>query len=79
MPTELVRRLLAHLVLDLPTPVIHHQLAGDSYTEAQILEAWTRARAAGFTESSGLGRDRLTGTGRSLGLDGLQDGSEQPS
>jgi hypothetical protein len=67
MPTELVRRLVAHLVLDLPTPLIHHQLAADGYTEAQILEAWTQARAAGYTESSGHGRDRLTETGRSLG------------
>jgi hypothetical protein len=64
MPTELVRRLLVHLVADLPSSVIHHQFAADGYTEAEILEAWTEARAAGYTESTGLGRDRLTEAGK---------------
>lgn len=34
------------------------------YTQDQISEAWTEARAAMLTESSGLGQDRLTDAGR---------------
>jgi hypothetical protein len=70
MPTELVRRLAVLLVADLPGPVIHYQLAADGYTEAQIMEAWTQARSEGYTESTGLGRDRLTDLGRHLGRAG---------
>jgi glycerol dehydrogenase-like iron-containing ADH family enzyme len=34
------------------------------YTQDQISEAWTAARAARYTESTGLGMDRLTDAGR---------------
>jgi hypothetical protein len=34
------------------------------YTEDEVMEAWDQARAAGFTESTGLGQDRLTESGR---------------
>jgi hypothetical protein len=35
------------------------------YTQEQISKAWTDARAARYTESTGLGMDRLTDAGRS--------------
>ncbi|HKY48562.1 MAG TPA: hypothetical protein VJQ79_11330 [Acidimicrobiia bacterium] len=34
------------------------------YTQNQISAAWHEARAMGLTESSGLGRDRLTEAGK---------------
>lgn len=34
------------------------------YTQDQISAAWHEARAMGLTESTGLGRDRLTEFGR---------------
>ena len=34
------------------------------YTQDQISAAWHEARAMGFTESTGLGRDRLTEVGK---------------
>jgi hypothetical protein len=34
------------------------------FTEDEVMEAWDQARAAGFTESTGLGQDRLTEKGR---------------
>jgi hypothetical protein len=40
----------------------HLRLAG--FTEDEVMEAWDQARAAGFTESTGLGQDRLTESGR---------------
>jgi hypothetical protein len=33
-------------------------------SETQVLAAWDQARAAGFTESTGLGQDGLTEKGR---------------
>jgi hypothetical protein len=40
------------------------RMAAAGYNEDQIREAWDEAREAGFTESSGLGQDRLTEKGR---------------
>jgi hypothetical protein len=40
----------------------HLRTAG--FTEDEVIEAWDQARAAGFTESTGLGADRLTEKGR---------------
>lgn len=37
------------------------------YTQDQVSAAWHEARAAGYTESSGLGRDRLTDAGKARG------------
>ena len=37
------------------------------YTQDQISAAWHGARAMGLTESTGLGRDRLTEAGKSRG------------
>jgi hypothetical protein len=34
------------------------------YEEQQLLDAWDEARRLGFTESTGLGQDRLTEEGR---------------
>lgn len=34
------------------------------YTQEQISAAWTAARAARYTESTGLGSDRITVAGR---------------
>ncbi len=40
------------------------QLTSAGYTEEEIRAAWNAARASGFTESTGLGQDRLTDIGR---------------
>jgi hypothetical protein len=40
----------------------HLRIAG--FSEDEVMDAWDRARAAGFTESTGLGQDRLTDKGR---------------
>lgn len=64
MESDIIRRLLEHLVADTPGPIIHRTLQADGYTETEILDAWNHARAGGYTESSGLGRDRLTDSGR---------------
>jgi hypothetical protein len=53
-----VDRLLVFLMEDRRTVLDRMATAG--YTEDQIREAWDQARAAGFTESTGLGQDRLT-------------------
>lgn len=37
------------------------------YTQDEVSAAWREARAAGHTESSGLGRDRLTAAGKERG------------
>ena len=34
------------------------------FSEEEMRDAWDQARAAGFTESTGLGQDRLTEEGR---------------
>ncbi len=40
------------------------QLMGAGYAEDEVRGAWNFARAAGYTESTGLGTDRLTPAGR---------------
>ena len=37
------------------------------YTQDEVLAAWREARAAGYTETTGLGMDRLTQEGRVRG------------
>jgi hypothetical protein len=60
---ELVDQLLA--ILAGPNPgFASHQLRAAGHGEDEIMGAWNYARAAGFTESSGLGQDRLTPAGR---------------
>jgi hypothetical protein len=43
---------------------VSEQMRIAGYTEDGVMEAWDQARAAGFTESTGLGADRLTEKGR---------------
>ena len=60
---ELVDRLLA--ILAGPNPrLASQQLMAAGHTEDEVRGAWNFARSAGFTESSGLGRDRLTPSGK---------------
>jgi hypothetical protein len=60
---ELVDQLLA--ILAGPTPSsCSDQLIAAGHTEAEVRGAWNFARAAGYTESTGLGMDRLTSRGR---------------
>ena len=40
------------------------QLMAAGFNEEEVRAAWDQARAAGFTESTGLGQDRLTEAGR---------------
>ena len=40
------------------------QLMAAGYTEDEVRGAWNFARAAGYTESTGLGMDRLTAAGK---------------
>jgi hypothetical protein len=44
---------------------VSDQMKLTGYTEDEVMEAWDQARAARFTESTGLGQDRLTEGGRS--------------
>ena len=60
---ELCDRLLSILIgPDRSTAT--RQLMAAGYTEDEVRGAWNFARAAGYTESSGLGSDRLTAAGR---------------
>ena len=60
---ELVVQPLA--ILARPDPgFVSQQLAPAGYSEDEIMGAWNYARAAGNTESSGLGQDRITPAGR---------------
>jgi hypothetical protein len=60
---ELVDQLLA--ILARPDPgFASQQLREAGYGEDEIMGAWNFARAAGYTESSGLGQDRITASGR---------------
>ena len=64
---ELVDQLLA--ILARPNPgFASQQLRAAGYGEDEIMGAWNYLRTAGFTESSGLGQDRITpkraGSGR---------------
>jgi hypothetical protein len=42
----------------------NRQLLAAGHSEDEIRGAWNFARAAGFTESTGLGQDRLTPAGK---------------
>jgi hypothetical protein len=44
-------------------------MRGLGYTQEQISKAWTDARAARYTESTELGADRLTPSGRARAAD----------
>ena len=60
---ELVDQLLA--ILARPDPGFASQeLQAAGYSEDEIMGAWNYARAAGYTELSGLGQDRITDAGR---------------
>jgi hypothetical protein len=60
---EFVDQLLA--ILARPSPGFPSQrLRAAGHGEDETRGAWNFARAAGFTESSGLGQDRLTPAGR---------------
>ena len=63
---EVVERLL--FILAGPDPLsATRQLTAAGYAEDEIRGAWNFARAAGYTESTGLGQDRLTAAGRAKG------------
>ena len=66
MEVALVDRLLVCLV-DQPRNV-PMTLRAAGFTQEQISNAWREARAAGFTEATGLGMDRLTPAGRARAL-----------
>lgn len=60
---ELVDRLLSILIgPDRSTAT--RQLMAAGYTEDEVRGAWNFARATGYTESTGLGADRLTPAGK---------------
>jgi hypothetical protein len=56
---ELVDHLLAILVGP-NSRLASQQLMATGHTEDEVRGAWNFARAAGYTEPTGLGRDRLT-------------------
>jgi hypothetical protein len=59
---DLVNRLLA--ILAGPNPrYASQQLMALGHTEDEVRGAWNFARAAGYTESTGLGAERLTRAG----------------
>ena len=59
----LADRLLA--ILAGPNPrLASQQLMGTGHSEAEVRGAWNFAKAAGYTEWTGLGADRLTDKGR---------------
>ena len=60
---ELCDRLLSILVgPDRSTAT--RQLMAAGYAEDEVRGAWNFARSAGYSESSGLGMDRLTAAGK---------------
>lgn len=59
---ELVDRSLAILVGPNPSYATP-QLMAAGHSEDEVRRAWNFARTAGFTESTGLGADRLTAAG----------------
>ena len=62
MELTIVDRLLICLVEQPRNVAMAMRAAG--YTQDQISEAWREARSLKFTESTGLGQDRLTRAGR---------------
>lgn len=74
---ELVDRLLA--ILAGPNPrLASRQLMAVGHTEDEVRGAWNFARAAGYTESTGLGADRLTPAGQARGRE-LATGGTAPT
>ena len=65
MELTIVDRVLICLVEQPRKVAMAMQTAG--YTQDQISEAWREARSSKFTESTGLGQDRLTEAGRARG------------
>jgi hypothetical protein len=60
---ELADQLLA--ILAGPSPrYASQQLMAAGHLEDEVRGAWNFARSAGYTESTGLGADRLTAAGR---------------
>ena len=49
------------------------QLMAAGHTEDEIRGAWNFARSAGYTESTGLGADRLTPAGRARAAEVTSD------
>ena len=43
---------------------VAHEMMALGFSEDEMRDAWDQARAAGYTESTGLGQDRLTEKGR---------------
>ena len=62
MELTIVERLLICLV-DQPRNV-PMTLRAAGFTQEEISAAWREARTSGYTESTGLGMDRLTPAGR---------------
>lgn len=50
-----------------------NQTAG--HTQDEISAAWREARQAGYTESTGLGMDRLTAAGKARAVE-IRDGND---
>ncbi len=74
---ELVDRLLA--ILAGPNPrAASRQLMAAGYTEDEVRGAWNFARSAGYTESTGLGADRLTAAGKARGRELISGQKEVP-
>jgi hypothetical protein len=46
---------------------VAQEMTSAGFSEDEMRDAWDQARAAGFTESTGLGQDRLTKEGRARG------------
>lgn len=66
MELTIVDRLLVCLV-DQPRNV-PMTLRAAGYTQDEISTAWREARTAGYTESTGLGMDRLTPAGKARAI-----------
>jgi hypothetical protein len=60
---ELVDRLLAILAGPNPSGA-SRQLMAAGYSEDEVRGAWNFAWSAGYTQSTGLGADRLTAAGK---------------
>ncbi|MBA3361753.1 MAG: hypothetical protein H0T94_09865 [Acidimicrobiia bacterium] len=74
---ELVDQLLA--ILAGPNPgTASRLLMAAGYTEDEVRGAWNFARSAGYTESTGLGADRLTAAGKARGRELISGQKEVP-
>jgi hypothetical protein len=59
---DVVLQLLKFLVTD--ASAVNASLFEVGFTEAEIDDAWAKARRSGYTKSMGLGQDRITREGR---------------